>query len=279
MLEVSLVRDLQQVAGLAVRLDEPVSRHSEWRVGGPAELWLVPETESALVEATKLLATARLRCQLLDGPRVLVRDGGIDGALVRPGRFAMGLSDRVVGAWLPAAVLGRHAARAGWKGLHHLVLRAGTVGEAFRDGKLPHVSRARVLRGHRIAHLAPEAVLEQHGLLSFTLDPPLALGTAVLARASATVARRVGGGAGLPGRLMADSGRTRAAGLIRETQLDGVRLRSARIGSLEPNSVVNLGGATARDVLLLTKMVQDRVKAQSGSRLKPAIKPIGRNRR
>jgi len=279
MLEVSLVRALQAVPYLAVRRDEPVARHADWRVGGPAELWLVPETEEALSAAAKLLAAARVRLQVLDGRRVLIRDGGIDGALVRPGRFAERLRDRVVGAWVPAAVLGRRAVTAGWRGLHTLMLRGGTVAEAWRDGVLEHVCRVRVLRGRSVTELRPEEVRAHHGLLAFTLDPPLALGTEVLARGRDTVARRVRTGRGLPGQLMQDSGRQPAAELITQADLCGVRLRGARIGTVEPNSIINLGGATARDILLLMKMVEDRVQIQSGWCLKPTLRPQGRNTR
>jgi len=58
-----------------------------------------------------------------------------------------------------------------------------------------------------------------------------------------------------------------------------VRLRGARIGTVEPNSIINLGGGTARDILLLMKMVEDRVQIQSGSCLKPTLCPQGRNTR
>ncbi len=279
MLEVSLVRELEAVPGLTVHREEPMARHADWRVGGPAELWLVAETEEALSAAAKLLAAARVRLQLLDGPRLLVRDGGIDGALARPGRFAERLQDRVVGAWVPAAVLGRRAVTAGWRGLHTLVLRAGTVAEAWRDGALQHVSRVRVLRGRTVSELRPEEVKAHHGLLAFTLDPPLALGTAVLAEGRAAVARRAKRGPGLPGQLMRDGARPMAAKLIQKADLAGVRLRGARIGTVEPNSIINLGGATARDILLLMKMVEDRVQIRSGSSLKPILRPQGRNKR
>lgn len=278
MLEASLLHQLEEVPDLAVRPGEPFSRHAELRVGGPAELFLVPETEEALIAAVTLLAQARVRAKVLPGNRVLVRDGGVEGAWIRPGRFAARLEERTVGAWVPAAVLGRRAAAAGWRGSHKLMLRSGTVAEAWRDGVLEHVVSVRVLKGRKAAELAPDEVREHHGLLAFTLNPPLALGTSVLARGRETIARRRGTGPGLPGQLMSDSGRTKAAQLMQDANLDGVRVRRARIGSVEPNSVLNLGGATTKDVLLLVKMVQDRIQRHSGNRLKPHLKPIGRNR-
>lgn len=279
MLEVSLVRDLEQVPGLAVRPDEPLSRHAEWRVGGPAELWLVAETEDALTAAATLLAKARVRLTVVGGCRLLIRDGGVEGAFLRPGGFAEQQDEMRVGALMAAAILGRRGSAAGWRGMHKLLLRAGTVGDAFRDGALEHVTRVRVLKGRKVVELAPDDVRDHHGLLGFTLDPPLALGTSVLARGRETIARRRKGGLGLPGRLMNDSGRNLAAQLMRDANLDGVRVRSARIGCVEPNSVLNLGGATTKDILLLTKMVQDRVKKHSGSRLQPHLSPIGRNKK
>jgi UDP-N-acetylmuramate dehydrogenase len=79
----------------------------------------------------------------------------------------------------------------------------------------------------------------------------------------------------MPGRVLEDPKNDDAAMLIREAGLCGVRLRGARIGQIESNAVVNLGGSSAKDLWLLLQMIRDRVKLHSGVQLQPALRRIG----
>ena len=83
---------------------------------------------------------------------------------------------------------------------------------------------------------------------------------------------------GKPGRIMEDPPQENAALLIREAGLSGVRLRGARVGAIEPNALINLGGASAEDVWLVFQMIRDRVKIHSGHQLQTSIRRIGRGR-
>ena len=94
--------------------------------------------------------------------------------------------------------------------------------------------------------------------------------------AASRMKRRRESGDGLPGRIFADVGRGSAAEAVSDAGLCGVRLRHARIGTFEPNNIINLGGATARDLSLLMQLVKDRVKLVSGVELKPLSSPLGR---
>ena len=81
---------------------------------------------------------------------------------------------------------------------------------------------------------------------------------------------------GRPGRIMSDPDEESAALLIEDTGLSGVRLRGARIGTRERNSLINLGGASAEDIWLVFQMIRDRVKLQTGHVLEVSIRRIGR---
>ena len=80
----------------------------------------------------------------------------------------------------------------------------------------------------------------------------------------------------MPGRIMKDTEEDSASQLIQETGLSGVRLRGARIGTRECNSLLNLGGASAEDIWLVFQMIRDRVKLQTGQVLEVSIRRIGR---
>lgn len=267
MIPASLVQALLAIEGLAVRRNEPMARHSAWRVGGAVALWICGEDEAALKEAASVLRAASIRMRPLDGREVLVRDGGFEGVLARPGRCGLGLHKQeqsvLVGSWIQAAQLASWAQRQGLGGVEALSCSAGTVGEAIRAGRLVPAS-LRVLKGTRAGDIAASELAEHHLILHAVLELEPRIG-----RAQASKHR--------PGRLFLPVRRAPVPELLDEAQLRGVRLRGARLGVREPNSLNNLGGATAADMLLLTKMARDRVKAQSGVDLTPAIKPLGRN--
>jgi len=66
-----------------------------------------------------------------------------------------------------------------------------------------------------------------------------------------------------------------AGQLIEKVGLKGHTLGRAQISTLHANWIVNLGGATARDVLGLITLMQERVKAETGVELKPEVKRVG----
>jgi UDP-N-acetylmuramate dehydrogenase len=75
--------------------------------------------------------------------------------------------------------------------------------------------------------------------------------------------------------VVEDPANDNASLLIREAGLCGVRLRGARIGLLESNTMVNMGGSSAKDLWLLLQMIRDRVKLHSGVQLQPALRRMG----
>lgn len=273
----ALLSALAEVPDLAVRTQEPWGRHSALRVGGPAELWLVAETEAAARAAADLCRAHEVKIHPVDGDQLAAKDGGTDGAWLRLGGFAEGVAvgegTLDVGAATPVAVVASCAYRLGLGGLEKLFGVAGTVAEAFRAAWLGDCVRAvRALRGTRISDLSPDQVKDAHILLRLTLEvqpKPAAKLKSAIDKACDT---RRGRGPGLPGRLMHDPKGETAAELMADSGLCGVRLRGVRLGLAEPNCVINLGGATAEDIRLLRALVRDRVKQQHGVELQPALR-------
>ncbi len=278
MIPVSLVQALAQVADLAVRRHEPLRRHGVFRAGGEAPLWLVGDTEEALVSAARACRDAGVKVRPVDGLEWLAHEGGLDGACLRPGRCGYGIERSVaglrVGAWHPAAALARFCERESLGGLEALAGWPGTVGEALRQGRVSGC--ARVLKGVRLGDV--EVVLDSHVIISVELEVRPEISAVIEAQGLRNIEQRRGVGPG-PGRVFEEPGRQSAAELLADAGQCGVRLRKARLGVREPNCIQNLGGASAEDVLLLVKMAQDRVKAHSGIALSAVHRPRGQRRR
>ena len=273
----ALAERLRSVPGLMVREDEPMSRHCTWRVGGPAALWVVVETEEALLEAVGLIREANERVVPVDGQHLWIADGGADGVWLRLGACAEGISrDGLrldVGAQTPVAALASYAKREGLIGLELYNHVSGTIAELLRrDEPPPTLVGVRVLRGGRLTEVVPGKLKDDHVIVRarLELDPAQAL----------KGGRAPKRGPGLPGRLFLDPKKNHnAAEMMSELGLRGVRLRSARLGGYEPNTLINLGGAKENDLKVLIGMVKDRAKSHLGVDLNPELKPLGRSRR
>ncbi len=272
-----LLEVLREVPDLVVRPGEPLARHNLLRIGGPAELWLVAETEASARAAAVACQRAKVKLRAVAGGHWLARDEGVPGACLAIGAVGRGCvpveGGLEVGARHPSAALALAAVRLGLSGVENLGGRPGTVGEALLEGLLDKVVDAvRVLRATRAGWIGLDQLRPGHHLLRTRLALAPADTGVVRARTRvASDAIRVG-----PARAMADSRRQPAAHLIDDAGLCGVRLRSVRVGSSEPNSLINLGGASARDVALVIAMIRDRVKLRTGVELSPHPPHLGR---
>lgn len=288
-----------------VRFAEPMARHSAMGVGGAAEAFVIVE---GIEEIRRVVSWATERG--IDyrfwggGSRVLVRDGGLRGLVVKLGRSWEGteaLPPRGDGSFLCAgaaatlSALVACCAERGLLGLEGLACRAGTVGGGLiantemeggridsaveeitvvdRDGRELTMRRA-ALRFEQSGLKLPRTMAILCAL--FRVAP--ASSEEVQAKVAAIRARREEaepvGVRSLAGVFQDPSGRP-AAAFIEEAGLKGVRVGSARISATHANFIVNEGRSTARDVAVLMNLVRERVKEQTGVALEPAIDVIG----
>lgn len=124
---------LPEVRGKLLR-DEPLAPFTWFRVGGPADLIFLPEDQDDLAAFLKGLPADVPVTVLGVGSNTLVRDGGVEGVVIRLGRGfnqveAAGTTIRA-GSAVPDAVLARKAAEAGIAGLEFYAGIPGTVGGA-----------------------------------------------------------------------------------------------------------------------------------------------------
>ena len=127
---------LVHVLGERVRANEPLARHTSYRIGGPADLLVRPDTVDELAVVMREAGTCGVRVTLLGGgSNMLVGDGGIRGVVVKLGRefrrVEWGAASVRAGAAVQLGKLARAGVTRVLSGLEHAEGIPGTVGGAL----------------------------------------------------------------------------------------------------------------------------------------------------
>ena len=161
--------------------NEPMSRHTSLKVGGPADLYAVPEDLDDLLTLVNWLDQARMPRMILGGGyNLLVRDGGIRGAVISLENLKLIelLEGGMIKAWAGAENLQvvRFGQRFGLGGIGFISGIPGTIGGAVRmnagaygNGLLDRMSGLTLLRGRQVAELPRELV--SYGYRHLDLQP------------------------------------------------------------------------------------------------------------
>lgn len=279
----------------------PTAPLSWFRTGGPAGVLFTPEDEADL---STFLAVCPADIPLLVvglGSNLLVRDGGIEGVVIRLGRgfsqIAIESGQRVrAGAGAPDVKVARAAAEAGIDGLAFLRGIPGAVGGALRmnggayggetkdvlvearaldrSGKAVTLSLAEMGFTYRHCGAADELIFTQALFEGRPGDPAaiLAAMNAITDQRSSTqpVNTRTGGSTfkNPPGQ--------KAWELVDQAGCRGLRIGDAQVSELHCNFLVNLGQATGGEIEALGDEVRRRVREHSGVELEWEIKRVGR---
>ena len=277
-------------------------RHTSWRVGGPADMFYEPASVAELQEVLAALPRSTPILWLGLGSNLLVRDGGIRGAVIATGGLPRELErrdgDRVrAGAGLPCALLARQCVRwqlgpaaffAGIPGTvgGALAMNAGAFGGETsthvegvttidRAGKVHERARGEFTVGYRSVQ-GPAGEWFLGATFALAHDPTTASGLkAMLARRNATQPLR------LPscGSVFRNPEGDFAGRLIESAGLKGARVGGAVVSEKHANFIVNSGDATAADVEQLIERVRAEVERQSGVRLELEVRVVGEARR
>ena len=282
-------------------LNEPMRRHTSWRVGGAADRFYEPASVEELREILTALPSGTPLTWLGLGSNLLVRDGGIRGAVIATGQLPRELErldgDRVrAGAGLPCALLARQCVRwqlgpaaffAGIPGTvgGALAMNAGAFGgETWahvesvttidRAGKVHERARDEFTVGYRSVQGSPD---EWFLSATFALARDLTTASglkAMLARRNATQPL------GIPscGSVFRNPPGDHAGRLIESAGLKGTRIGGAVVSDKHANFIVNDGDATAEDVEQLIERVRAAVEKASGVRLELEVRVVGEPR-
>ena len=284
---------------ISMRLNEPMAKHTSFKIGGPAEVMAFPKTPD---ELAKLLKTSALldcnRAILGAGTNVLAPDEGVQGLVIclkdcLSGMEQLGETRIRAAAGVTMARLAVFAAGLGLSGLEFAHGIPGTVGGGVYmnagayGGEICQVCESVAVMspdGEVTEYTAPQmdfsyrhSCLEQNGGIVvsavFTLEKKPK--EEIQARMQELMGkRRTSQPLDLPS---AGSAFKRpvggyAAALIDQSGLKGFQVGGAAISTKHAGFAVNLGGATAEDVKQLLAQVSDKVYADSGIRLEHEVR-------
>jgi UDP-N-acetylmuramate dehydrogenase len=279
--------------------NQALDTQSWFRVGGPAQVLFMPQDENDLAYFLRNLPADIPVTVIGASSNLIIRDGGIAGAVVRLGK---GFND--------IAVEDGHKVRAGTAALDAHVARhardAGIAGLAFLSGIPGSIGGALRMNGGAFGGETKDVLIEARGIdragnartfsnadMGFTYRNSNAPADIVF------VSALFQGSAGDPAQIdseMAAIKRKREASqpknmtcgstfknppgnsawkVIEAAGCRGLTVGGAQVSDKHCNFLINMGGAKAADIEALGEMVRERVKAHSGVELEWEIKRIG----
>lgn len=297
-----LARRLERIAvkGTVLR-GEPMDRHTSMRVGGPADVLFLPACTEELASALDACRAAGENVYVIGaGTNLIVPDAGVRGVVIALGEACAQVA-REGGALIAAAGaklarVAQEALAAGLTGLEFAAGIPGTVGGGvamnagayggeisqsleWADLLLPDGRRARLTNaemgfGYRTSLPLREGAVVLRTRFALRGGDPEAIGATMkelnrrrrekqpleYPSAGSTFKRPAGRFAGA---------------LIEEASCKGLRVGGACVSEKHAGFIVNLGGATAADVLRLIAEVQRRVYEHSGVRLEREVRVLG----
>jgi len=296
----NLIQALRAMGQDRLLENEPMSRHTTFRVGGPAEAVFMPACAEEVCAALKLAYEAGVPVQLVgNGSNLIVRDGGLKGLTVLLGERYSKI--RIEGNRLYAqagALLSRVALAAQEAGLAGLefaggipgtlgggcAMNAGAYGgqlsdvlvsaEVLMNGAVHTFSLEDMQMSYRTTRPLREGGVVLSACFELTPDDP----KAILARMKELGARRrEKQPLNLPsaGSTFKRPEGHFAGALIEGCNLKGCTIGGAQVSEKHAGFIVNIGGATAADILALIAHVQQVVKKETGVDLEPEVKIMG----
>jgi UDP-N-acetylmuramate dehydrogenase len=279
--------------------DEPLARYTSWRVGGTADIFFRPQSTRALQDFLATLAAETALTWIGLGSNLLVRDGGIRGAVVamsKMPRLFERIDTRVVraGAGLPCAVLARRAARlelgpaaffAGIPGTvgGALAMNAGAFGGETWDRvqEVETIDRAGILRRRRKADyaIAYRNVTGPPGewFLSadFAFEPQAGSPANDIKKLLDKRGSMQPIGTPSAGSVFRNPDSEHAAELIERAGLKGLQIGGAVVSDKHANFIINDGTATAADIEALIERVRTTVAEKYAVVLESEVRILG----
>ncbi len=288
--------------GLAMTMDEPMSRHTTFKVGGPADIYIEPASDM-VIPVLDFLNQHQVPVTIIgNGSNLLVRDGGIEGAVLSFGKNASAIeiegNEIKVQAGAMLSTVANAAAKAGLSGLEFAAGIPGSVGGAVYmnagayGGEMKDViSSVRLLtrRLQVIEISGPELDLSyRHSIImdigGTIIDATLRLTPGkqedILAVMEENKAKRIekqplnfpsaGSTFKRPEGYFAGK-------LIEDAGLKGYSVGGAQVSEKHCGFVINKDQATAADIIQLMADVDARVFDQFGVHMEPEVRIIGRD--
>ena len=281
-------------------VDEPMSRHTSWRVGGKADRLYIPGGWEDLSAFLKDLPHGEPVHFVGLGSNLLVRDGGVRGTVILLHGGALDAlrmdEGRVYAeAGVTCAKLARFAAKQHLHGAEFLAGIPGTVGGALAMNAGCHggetwdvVMRALTIDRRGVIHERSQVDLEigyrhvslpgEEWFVAAWFELPAGEATEAEQKIKSLLAKRLETQPlNLPnaGSVFRNPEGDYAARLIQSCGLKGYRIGGAQVSEKHANFIVNTGDATAADIENMIALVHDTVLRETGVDLQREVRIIG----
>jgi UDP-N-acetylmuramate dehydrogenase len=281
--------------------DEPMKNHTSFRIGGPADLMVLPSEIEHIRHTLKVCQKWNVPFMVMgNGSNLLVRDKGIRGVVIKIANTFN--SVWVEGCFIRAqsgallSVLSKKALETELKGLEFasgipgtlggaIVMNAGAYGGEMKDvvdwvKVMDHQGNEFCLSNAELEFGYRTSLVQKKGLIVLEAGLVLSPGNFEEIRAvmaDLTRKRQEKQPLSLPsaGSVFKRPPGYFAGKLIEDAGLKGFRIGDAQVSEKHAGFIVNLGNATAKDVLALIELIQQRVMEKYGVELKPEIKVVG----
>lgn len=298
----SVFNDIKSIVPDAeILLNEPMSKHTTFRIGGPADIMILPSAEYEIIEILKYCNCNSVPIFIMgNGSNLLVRDKGIRGIVLKIGES---FSDATVQdtkilaqAGILLSTLSRLALREGLTGLEFasgipgtlggaVTMNAGAYGGEMKDvvvavnvvdmkGQRTKLDSAMLEFGYRTS------AIQRDGLVVLDVIMELNVGDAQEIRATMNKlnrCRREKQPLSYPsgGSTFKRPEGYFAGKLIQDAGLKGYRVGDAQVSTKHSGFIVNIGNATCADVVQLIEIIQQTVYKKFGVGLYPELKIVG----
>jgi len=293
--------EIRAICGERVQFDQPLAPFTSWKIGGPADAWIVCEDEAQVAELMRFCLRRRLPWFVLgSGSNLLIGDGGIRGLVLRLAGDFLSINVRTLdeeiiveaGASASMAMMTAKGASQGALGIDSLVGIPGTVGGSLRmnagtDREIgdfvrsvwvqspskPQPTAVTVQYYYRHTSLARDAIVSRV-TLAFEHGDPKAVREQAQRR---LVRRKETQPIALPnaGSCFRNPSGDKAARLIEAVGAKGWREGAAEISPLHANFINNLGDARAADVATLLSRVRRAVAERFGIEMELEVHLVG----
>lgn len=282
-------------------INEPMSKHTSFKIGGPADVIALPANEEELQALLKRAKDNGIPVTLIgNGTNLLVRDKGIRGLVIKLGNMLCKIEaegERLsFGSGVSLAMASRKAADLELTGMEFAVGIPGSIGGAVYmnagayDGEMSKVVESvrvidtngdlMLLKAEQLEFAYRKTKLQKSGLIVTEVNLKLEPGCKddITSKMADFSHRRI---SKQPLELPSAGSMFKrplgyfAGTLIEQTGLKGYTVGGAQVSEKHAGFVVNVGGATAADVLQLIKDVQDKVFSAHGVQLEPEVLVLG----
>ena len=289
------------IAKERVYVDEPMSRYTTFRVGGPADFFVTPKAKEEVRDVIRICKEAGMPYYIIgNGSNLLVSDAGYRGVIVQiykemnevkvegdlvkaqAGALLSGIAAKALGAELsgfefasgiPGTIGGACVMNAGaYGGEMKDVLESVTV--LTGEGKIIELGRNELELGYRTSVIAKKGYIVLGAVLKLERGDGEKIKTYMDELKEKRVTKQPLEYPSAGSTFKRPEGYF-AGKLIEDAGLRGFQVGGAQVSEKHCGFVINRDHATAADIMELMRQVQIRVKENSGVDLEPEVKRLG----